>query len=259
MPGADVDVYYGNEDEDSRLARSPHGRLELVRSQELLRRFLPPAPAVVLDVGGGTGVHARWLAADGYQVHVVDPIDHHVASAADIPGVTASLGDARHLEEEQESVDAVLLLGPLYHLESAADRSSVLSEAARVLRPGGLVFAAGISRYASLLETGAAGTLSAPLTGRVGHVIDSGNYDGHVGFIPGHWHTAAELRDELRGAGFADVAVFGIEGPAWPALNARGLESFDELGAAAVTAARLVETDPLMVNSSAHLLAVARS
>ena len=46
--------------------------LELVRTREVLRRHLPPPPARVLDVGGGTGVHARWLLADGYQVHLVD-------------------------------------------------------------------------------------------------------------------------------------------------------------------------------------------
>lgn len=59
-------------DEGSRLTSSADGRLELLRTQELLRRFLPEAPARVLDVGGGTGVHARWLVADGYEVRLVD-------------------------------------------------------------------------------------------------------------------------------------------------------------------------------------------
>jgi methylase of polypeptide subunit release factors len=54
------------------VSRSPHNRLELLRTRELLQRQLPSSPAVVLDVGGGTGVHAAWLAGRGYRVHLVD-------------------------------------------------------------------------------------------------------------------------------------------------------------------------------------------
>ncbi|MDP9363603.1 MAG: class I SAM-dependent methyltransferase [Chloroflexota bacterium] len=54
--------------------------LVLVRTRELLRRYLPPAPADVLDVGGGAGVYAAWLAAAGYHVHLIDPVPLHVAS-----------------------------------------------------------------------------------------------------------------------------------------------------------------------------------
>jgi hypothetical protein len=59
----EVRAFYAHEyDEDARLRSQPHGVLERVRTQELLARFLPPPPARVLDVGGGTGVHAEWLA-----------------------------------------------------------------------------------------------------------------------------------------------------------------------------------------------------
>jgi hypothetical protein len=52
--------------------RFRHNRLELLRTRELLQRQLPSPPAVVLDVGGGTGVRAAWLAGRGYRVHLVD-------------------------------------------------------------------------------------------------------------------------------------------------------------------------------------------
>ena len=68
--------------EADRLARSGHGRLEFLRTQELLRRWLPPA-SVVLDVGGATGAHARWLASDGHHVTLVDPVVEHVQQADD--------------------------------------------------------------------------------------------------------------------------------------------------------------------------------
>jgi 2-polyprenyl-3-methyl-5-hydroxy-6-metoxy-1,4-benzoquinol methylase len=81
----DLCAHYTPGAEASRLTRSAHGRLEYLRTQELVRRYLPPPPARVLDVGGGPGAHARWIAEDGHHVHLVDPIAHHV-QAASAPG-----------------------------------------------------------------------------------------------------------------------------------------------------------------------------
>ncbi|MEV6644857.1 class I SAM-dependent methyltransferase [Amycolatopsis sp. NPDC051371] len=242
--------------EDSRLARTPHGRLEYLRTRELLRRFLPGHERV-LDVGGGTGVHAAWLAAAGHPVHLVDVVPAHVAQAATLSGVTASVGDARDLDAADASYDVVLLFGPLYHLVDAEDRARALAESRRVLRPGGLLAAAGISRYLSLLETGAAGTLTPGHVAPVRAVIETGAYDGHAGFVPTHWHTATQLHDEVAAAGFAGTAVFGVEGPSWPALDSAGLSRFDELVEPALRAARIVERDPHLMDASAHLLAFA--
>ncbi len=72
--------------------------LELVRTQEILRRHLPDSPARILDVGGGTGVHAAWLLEDGYEVHLIDLTARHVdaaRAALGTRGLTATLGDAR--------------------------------------------------------------------------------------------------------------------------------------------------------------------
>src|SRR5439155_2231303 len=110
-------------------------------------RALPPAPARILDVGGATGVYAGPLAEAGYAVHVVDPVPEHVARSAALPGVSAAEGDARALDKPDASHDAVLLLGPLYHLLDRADRVRAWREAGRVVRPGGVVVGATISRF----------------------------------------------------------------------------------------------------------------
>src|SRR5690349_17747487 len=86
--------YYRAGGERTRLAEG-HGRFEFLRTWDVLTRVLPPAPAVVLDVGGATGVYAAPLARAGYRVHLVDPVPGHVADAGALPGVTAALGDAR--------------------------------------------------------------------------------------------------------------------------------------------------------------------
>ena len=255
----DLIEHYGDgRTEQSRLDRSPHGRLEFRRTQELLRRHLTRPGARILDVGGATGVHAAWLAADGHAVHVVDVVPAHVAAAAELPGVTAEVGDARFLAAADGSLDVVLVFGPLYHLRSAADRAAALAEAARVLRPGGQLFAAGISRYLSLMERGANGTLTAGTEPVLRRALATGDHDERLSFVPAHFHTADELRTEVSATGLGAVEIFGVEGPVWPALDQAGLAAFDGLVDAAVRCARLVETDPALVNASAHLLAVAR-
>ena len=84
------------------------GQLELVRTQEILRRHLPSPPARILDVGGGTGVHAAWLAEDGYDVHVVDIAPRHVEMVKrtlNSLGVTAEVGEARALGSPDHTFD----------------------------------------------------------------------------------------------------------------------------------------------------------
>jgi len=112
--------YYGDQDESSRLG-SGWFQLEQVRTQELILRHLPPAPATVIDAGGGAGAYACWLAALGYQVHLVDLVPKHVEQARAAssrqpahPLASAKVGDARRLSHDDATADAVLLLGPLY-------------------------------------------------------------------------------------------------------------------------------------------------
>lgn len=256
----DVIDHYGTDGvEDTRLRRSPHGRLEFVRTQELIRRHLPDRGLRILDVGGATGIHAGWLAAAGHEVQVIDPVPSHVTAAAQLPGVTAQVGDARSLDVPDHSVDVVMLMGPLYHLTEAADRARALTEAARTLRPGGLLVAAVISRYLSLMEMGSNGQLTAEAEPSLRTVLTNGSYDGHVGFLPSHFHTATELTAEIQAAGFPTPIAYGVEGPTWPALDTAGLPAFDTLIDGAARCARLVEQDPNLINASAHILAFAHT
>ena len=153
-----IESHYGTGYERSRLFPGGNPSLEFVRSMELLDRLLPGPPARLLDVGGGPGTYAAPLARRGYRVHLVDPVPLHVEQARQAAGrdrasgFTAAEGDARELAERAESQDAVLLFGPLYHLTEAAHRRQALSEAQRVLRPGGRLLAMAVSRFASLLD-----------------------------------------------------------------------------------------------------------
>ena len=153
----ETEAYYRQGKEAERLL-AEQGELERLRTQSILSRYLPPAPAVIFDVGGGAGIYAFSLAEQGHQVHLFDPVELHLeqarAQAAKSGVALASItrGDARKLEVPSRSADAVLLLGPLYHLVECADRLQSLREARRILKPGGSVFAAGISRFATLID-----------------------------------------------------------------------------------------------------------
>ncbi|MFZ3559737.1 class I SAM-dependent methyltransferase [Streptomyces sp. BH055] len=260
----EVLAYYSTRfDEHARLTSSAAGVLELVRTQELLRRHLPAAPASVLDVGGGPGTHARWLVEDGYRVHLVDPVEPHVREAAHA-GCTVELGDARALSAADSSYDVVLLLGPLYHLPEPADRERVLTEALRVVRPGGLVVAAGIQRFAALFDHASLGRLH--LDGREersGRVLATGRNEGRE-FTFAYFHRAEELAAEVRGAGFGDIRLYGVEGPADSVLKAaeaatgRRIPEQSDVFASALAAARVAEAHPELLVASSHLLVFGR-
>jgi SAM-dependent methyltransferase len=252
--------------EAERLTRDA-GRLEFVRTQEIIRRHLPSGRLQILDVGGGTGVHAEWLADDGHVVHVIDPMPNHVEAARELAGphrrVTAEVGDARRLTADRDSADAVLLLGPLYHLTERADRLRALHEARRVVRPGGPVFVAAVSRYASLLDGLRRGFLVDP---RFRSIVEQDLRDGQHRnpsrtphwFTTAYFHHPSELAVEAAEGGLECLEVAGLEGVAGWFGNI--LERWDDADSrdAILFAARAVEHEPTLIGASAHLLMVAR-
>ncbi|MGW0862398.1 class I SAM-dependent methyltransferase [Streptomyces sp. NPDC002611] len=258
-----VRFYTETIDESDRLTTTADGRLEMVRTQELLRRHLPAPPARILDIGGGPGAHARWLVQDGYDIHLVDPIPRHIEQARQT-GATVELGDARRLTAEDASYDVVLLLGPLYHLLERADRDQALAEAHRVLKPGGLLAAAGINRYSSLFEHAAFAHLhKEPLRQSIAGILATQIHDGRKAFTSAYFHSGEQLRDEVAAAGFDGAEVYGIEGPAWSMLAAAERNTGQSFGdtalfESALTAARMAEPYPELLAASSHLLAIGR-
>ena len=222
----EVLAHYTSGNEAQRLSRGS-GMLELRRTQELVARYLPPAPAVIFDVGGGSGVYALWLAQLGYEVHLIDPVRLHVEQAQhasraqpEHPIAQILVGDARHLERPDASVDMVLLLGPLYHLTERQERLAALREARRILRPSGCVLAVGISRFASALDGLVKGYFDD--SGFVG-IVEQDLIDGqhrnpsdHPSyFTTAFFHRPEELQTEVEAAGLRHERTVAIEGPGW--------------------------------------------
>ncbi len=266
----EIAAYYDRGEEQGRLG--DWGRLEFLRTRELLARFLPAPPATVVDVGGAAGAYALPLAAEGYAVHLVDPVALHVEQARDAsdaqpdrPLASAVLGDARALPVDDHSADVVLLLGPLYHLTEAADRSRALQEARRALRPGGLLAAAAITRFASTFDGVAQGFLLEPgFEAIVERDLADGQHrnpgDHPRWFTTAYFHRPDELEREIAAAGFDVTALVAVEGAVGAAAEARALDAWlDDPGRREVLlrAIRRVEAEPSLLGASPHLLALA--
>jgi ubiquinone/menaquinone biosynthesis C-methylase UbiE len=267
--GLDPEVawYYASVPERDRLAGV--GSLERVRTWELLGRHLPAPPAVVLDVGGAAGVYALPLAARGYRVHLVDPVAGHVEQALEgsraqpaAPLASATVGDARRLDWPDAAVDAVLLLGPLYHLTERDERVGALAEARRVVRPGGVVAAAAISRFASTFDGLLRGRLDEPgFEAMVERAVRDGQHRNPARrpewFTTAYFHLPDELGGEVAAAGLRLQAVLAVEGVGWFAPGLAERLADPTRRERLLAAIRRAEAEPSLLGASSHLLAIA--
>lgn len=266
----DIYRYYNQGREQTRLTGRATGQLEQLRTQELILLYLPDESVTVLDVGGGAGVYALWLAQLGHSVHLVDLIPLHIEQALaaantqpDYPLASARVGDARQLDFPDASVEAVLLLGPLYHLQDRADRLQVLQETYRVLKPGGLVFAVAISRFASMMEAIHRGYLLDPgFAELVSNDLDNGKHHNPTGqqgyFTTAYFHHPTELPAEVSESGFAVENTLVIEGSAAFAPELDTLWADDQAREALLQYLQTIESDPAILGATGHLMSIGR-
>jgi SAM-dependent methyltransferase len=181
--------------------------------------------------------------------------DHSLASA--------EVGDARDLAHADASADAVLLLGPLYHLVEREDRLVCLREAYRVLRPGGLVWGAGISHFTSLLDSLSHGFFDDPAFAPIlARDLEEGLHRNSTGnplcFTDAFFHRPEELSAEFRTGDFQVVELLAIEGPGWLSRDFDRLWSDPHQRERLLAAVRKVETEPSVLGASSHIMCIAR-
>ncbi|MGI9606231.1 MAG: class I SAM-dependent methyltransferase [Acidimicrobiales bacterium] len=262
---AEVVGHYEDRFDESARLRSGAGLLELLRTQEVIERHVALDSSRIIDIGGGPGVYASWLAGLGHDVVVVDPVPRHVAAAGALTpsrgSIVAGLGDARSLDFRDDSFDAAVMLGPLYHLLDRPDRVRAWAEARRVTRAGGVVVGATISRFASIHDGLSQGWLDDEAFAQI--AADDMQSGKHVNpsrrpewFTSAYFHRPEEIAAEAEEAGMTAVELIGVEGTlGWVSDLDRRLSDpvrrrriLNALGA--------IESEPSLIGVSAHILAI---
>ena len=141
--------------EDTRLSRSKGAQVEFLTTVRYIEKYLKPGNKV-LDIGAGAGAYSLYFAQKGYEVCSVELADNNIAAFRKklTPELKIDLrqGNALDLSEyADESFDVVLLLGPLYHLHSEADRQQAIANARRVCKKDGVIFMAFINNDAVVI------------------------------------------------------------------------------------------------------------
>lgn len=140
-----VEEYYAQYDEDTRFLRKSR-QTEYLTTMRYIQKYLFQG-ARILEIGAGTGRYSLALAAQGYSVDAVELLPKHIAllkqKSKDNSNLRIFKGNAVDLRFlHSNTYDIVLLLGPMYHLFNKADKLNALTEAIRVAKPNGVIFAA---------------------------------------------------------------------------------------------------------------------
>ena len=237
--------------------------LEFERSKILVAEHLPSSGRVI-DVGGGPGTYAAWLARLGYDVDLVDPIPLHVQQASTLGEegrlFRARLGDARALPFDDGVADAVVMMGPLFHLTDPVDRRRALGECRRVLRAGGSLVATAMGRFFLFYKAVAANTISDPgARDLLVSITTTGLRPSTEPPFPAYSHRPEDLEREVSAAGFEDVRVRAIEG-IFNLLGDLPYRMAEPRSREALLAVlKTFEEDPSLTGVSGHLMATARA
>jgi len=262
---SDIAAYY------NRNPAREHRRLEENQLEfELTWRFLDgylPANGNILEIGAGTGRYTLGLAQRGWHITAVDlskevlkECQKYLNNAGFQENVDYILGDARNLSMvSQKDYDAVLMMGPLYHLVEKSDRQMALREAYNRLRPGGVIFSAFISRYGILGEILKYVPDSIDDQEQVISVLTKGRdkQDWPKGGFRAYFARVEEIIPLHEDIGFETIKLAGVE----PAISADD-ESYNVLKGERrelwLNLLYEISDQPSIIGASQHLLYIGR-
>jgi S-adenosylmethionine-dependent methyltransferase len=195
-------------------------RTELAVSLKAVNEFLPKPPCSVLDIGGGPGRYAIELTRQGYSVMLVDisaeclRLAEQKANEAQVSLAGMIHANAVDLGElDSASYDAALLMGPMYHLLSHTDRIQAIKEAMRILKPGGKLFGAFITRLAPFryVANGDPAWLAAN-PGYALQLLETGIHDRPTQFAKAYYSHPDEVVPLMENCGLKTLCLVGCEG-----------------------------------------------
>jgi ubiquinone/menaquinone biosynthesis C-methylase UbiE len=217
----DIIEYYSTYDEKGRLLN--RHSLERIRSQEIILRYLLLENQKIIDIGGAAGVYSFWLASIGHTVDLIDLVPKHIQQVQEIElneGIklnSAIVGNALSLPYDDCTYDIALLMGPLYHLQEKEKRIQAIKEATRVLKHGGILYAAAISRFASLLDGFKYNLINDNEFKKIlFDDLKNGTHNNETKneqyFTYSYFHYPNELKEELEKSGLVCKNLLPVEG-----------------------------------------------
>ena len=241
--------------EDARLNRSKAARVEFLTTTRYIEQYLMPG-AKILDVGAGAGEYSLYFARGGYQVSALELADNNLRAFREKlrpeDGIDLVQGNAVNLSRyADESFDAVLLFGPLYHLHAEADRQKCIAEARRVCKKDGTLFFAFISNDMVILTE---------FSYRPDYFLN-GDYDKQTFRLedfPFVFHTVDKCREMLRAGGVKivkEIASDGVSELLEDKINAMDDESYAQY----LRYHFYICEKPEMLGMSNHLLFVGKN
>ena len=261
---SDIRAFYES-GADKEHARLELRQLEYEMTMRYLTAYLPPQGSI-LEVGAATGRYTLELAKRGYNLVAVDlsaeqlEVNRQNLTAAGLEKqVQMVVADARDMREITGEFDAVLLMGPLYHLIVESDRKMALQQALDRLRTGGILFSIFLSRWglmSNLIRHNPAWIENRP---EVESILTRGRRaDGEPpGGFRAYFAPTTEIVPLHEVLGFETVTLAGIE----PAIGAHD-ESYNLLEG---TRRELwldllydISTEPSIVGASRHVLYVGK-
>jgi len=261
---SDVKAFYQEAyNEEGRMERNP---LEFIRCKEIIARYLRVGPMEIADIGGAAGAFSYWLAAQRHRVHLLDFTPLHIEQAKrkgrqlGIALASCHCADAHSLPFAPGSLDMALLMGPLYHLQDRDDRLRCLTEASRVLKPGGVLLCEAISRYASLVDGFKYADVKDPsFLDILDRDLATGRHDpgGTSYFTTAFFHTPGELEAEVAEAGFGNIELIAVEGFA-NAMDSHAILKDKKQGELLLEYIRKTERVPELMGISGHFFATAQ-
>jgi SAM-dependent methyltransferase len=261
-----IDAFYAQSAEESRL-KVGLGPLEFERNKDLISRYLPSPIGIIADIGGGAGHYSYWLANLGHQVILIDPVIKHIHQAENRSHKSkhpfkAILGEARQLPLDDNSVDIVILHGPLYHLQDEAERIEAIKEARRVLRIGGIVLGFAITYAAFTLAALQNGMIHNPDVFSMCKEELSSSCHYPPDCFPGmlaqaYFHRPSALITEFESVGFKPIDLLAVEGIAW--IDNKYFESWssNEHKMRLLELVKLTEKDAELLCLSPHIMIAA--
>ena len=261
----DIRAFYDSSEcgENFRLARY---QLERDITRRYFEAYLPPTGRI-LEIGAATGAYTLWLAQRGYHVTAIDLSESQinecrkrVSELGLQTNVDCLAADARDLAPVSErDFDAVLLMGPLYHLVLSDDRLKALREAVACLKRGGLLFSALISRFGIMGHLLQRVPQWIENQKEVRSLIERGRdpEDAHTGGFRGYYATVDEIAPLHEELGLEPMVLAGVE----PAISADD-DSYNRLEGEQrehwLELLYELSREPSLIAGSRHLLYIGR-